>query len=121
MRKPQSRPTRAGLCLLSLFLSSSLFTIHSVDELYLSLCTKHGFATLIPFSHRQIFLSFFFDLPRLGRYETMSETFTTADVAKHKDAENGYWLIVENDVYDVTSETSLPPFPPHFPSAKRGG
>lgn len=37
----------------------------------------------------------------------MSQTYTTADVAKHKDAENGYWLIVENDVYDVTSKAIL--------------
>lgn len=34
----------------------------------------------------------------------MSQTHTTAEVAKHKDDANGYWLIVENDVYDVTSE-----------------
>jgi hypothetical protein len=39
---------------------------------------------------------------------TMSQTYTTADVAKHKDAENGFWLIVENDVYDVTSKSALP-------------
>jgi cytochrome b involved in lipid metabolism len=32
------------------------------------------------------------------------KTFTTADVAKHKDADNGLWIIIENDVYDVTSE-----------------
>ncbi|CAM1501106.1 Fc.00g102680.m01.CDS01 [Cosmosporella sp. VM-42] len=32
----------------------------------------------------------------------MAETYTTADVGKHKDEENGYWIIVENDVYDVT-------------------
>lgn len=37
----------------------------------------------------------------------MSDTFTTSDVAKHKDAENGYWLIVENDVYDVTSKDAI--------------
>ncbi|KYK60318.1 cytochrome b5 [Drechmeria coniospora] len=28
--------------------------------------------------------------------------FTTADVGQHKDADNGYWLIVENGVYDLT-------------------
>merc|ERR1712000_212018 len=32
----------------------------------------------------------------------MSKTYTTADVAQHKDESNGYWLIVENDVYDVS-------------------
>lgn len=37
----------------------------------------------------------------------MSQQYSTADVAKHKDEENGMWLIVENDVYDVTSEFSL--------------
>ena len=33
----------------------------------------------------------------------MSESYTTADVQKHKDEANGFWLIVENDVHDVTS------------------
>ena len=33
----------------------------------------------------------------------MAESYSTADVGKHKDEANGYWLIVENDVYDVTS------------------
>ena len=33
----------------------------------------------------------------------MSQTHTTAEVAKHRDDANGYWLIVENDVYDVTN------------------
>lgn len=55
----------------------------------------------------------------------MSQTYTTADVAKHKDAENGFWLIVENDVYDVTSKDipSLPTMPPaaRLPSRPRGG
>jgi hypothetical protein len=37
----------------------------------------------------------------------MSQTHTTAEVAKHRDDANGYWLIVENDVYDVTSEHTL--------------
>lgn len=32
----------------------------------------------------------------------MSKTFTTAEVGKHKDDANGYWLIIENDVYDLT-------------------
>jgi hypothetical protein len=39
----------------------------------------------------------------------MSETYTTAEVQKHKDEANGFWLIVENDVYDVTSMTILSP------------
>lgn len=39
---------------------------------------------------------------------TMSQTYTTADVTKHKDDENGYWLIVENDVYDVSSKYREP-------------
>lgn len=34
----------------------------------------------------------------------MAESYSTVDVGKHKDEANGYWLIVENDVYDVTSE-----------------
>lgn len=38
----------------------------------------------------------------------MSETYSTADVAKHRDDENGYWLIVEGDVYDVTSKQRPP-------------
>lgn len=33
------------------------------------------------------------------------QTFTTADVSKHRDAKNGYWLIIENNVYDVTSKS----------------
>ena len=36
----------------------------------------------------------------------MSKTFTTADIAKHKDDENGYWVIIETKVYDVTSNLS---------------
>lgn len=49
----------------------------------------------------------------------MSEqTFTTADVAKHRDEENGFWLIVENNVYDVTSAflPLSPPCPAPHPS-----
>ncbi|KAM0256296.1 hypothetical protein ACHAQJ_005061 [Trichoderma viride] len=30
------------------------------------------------------------------------KSFTTADVGTHKDDGNGYWLIVEDGVYDVT-------------------
>ncbi|KAJ4265579.1 hypothetical protein ACHAPJ_007905 [Fusarium lateritium] len=32
----------------------------------------------------------------------MAETYTTAEVGKHKDEASGFWLIVENDVYDVS-------------------
>lgn len=39
----------------------------------------------------------------------MSQTYSTAEVAKHKDEENGMWLIVENDVYDITSKRGRPP------------
>lgn len=35
----------------------------------------------------------------------MSSSFSTAEVAKHKDDGNGYWLIIENDVYDITSKS----------------
>ena len=35
---------------------------------------------------------------------------TAAEVGQHKDDSNGYWLIVENKVYDVTSASS-PPLP----------
>ena len=31
--------------------------------------------------------------------------YSTADVAAHRDEANGYWLIVENDVYDVSSKS----------------
>lgn len=33
----------------------------------------------------------------------MSETYTIADVQKHKTEADGMWLIVENNVYDITS------------------
>lgn len=33
----------------------------------------------------------------------MPENYTIADVAQHKDDANGYWVIVENEVYDVSS------------------
>ena len=41
----------------------------------------------------------------------MSKSFSTAEVAKHRDDDNGYWLIIENDVYDVSSKFTrlLPP------------
>jgi cytochrome b involved in lipid metabolism len=32
----------------------------------------------------------------------MSEKYTVADVGAHKDEASGIWIIVENDVYDVT-------------------
>ncbi|KEY65204.1 hypothetical protein S7711_09383 [Stachybotrys chartarum IBT 7711] len=32
----------------------------------------------------------------------MPENYTVADVAQHKDDANGYWVIVENEVYDVS-------------------
>lgn len=35
----------------------------------------------------------------------MSEQYTAAEVGKHKSAADGFWLIVESDVYDVTSES----------------
>lgn len=41
------------------------------------------------------------------------KSFTTAEVGSHNNDEKGYWLIVENNVYDVTSalfSLSLPPF-----------
>ena len=33
----------------------------------------------------------------------MSNTYTTKDVAEHKDEKNGVWIIVDSEVYDVTS------------------
>ncbi|KAF7550982.1 hypothetical protein G7Z17_g5322 [Cylindrodendrum hubeiense] len=35
----------------------------------------------------------------------MSEKYTAAEVGKHKSADDGFWLIVESDVYDVTRDT----------------
>ncbi|PHH73445.1 hypothetical protein CDD83_4750 [Cordyceps sp. RAO-2017] len=32
----------------------------------------------------------------------MAEKYTAAEVGKHRDDANGYWIIVENDVYDLT-------------------
>ncbi|KAJ4165777.1 hypothetical protein LMH87_007395 [Akanthomyces muscarius] len=31
------------------------------------------------------------------------KTFATAEVSKHKDKDNGIWLIIEGAVYDVTN------------------
>lgn len=38
----------------------------------------------------------------------MSNQYTVADVAKHKDESNGMWIIVDNGVYDITSEHRPP-------------
>lgn len=35
------------------------------------------------------------------------KTFATAEVSKHKDKDNGIWLIIEGAVYDVTSKYNL--------------
>ena len=34
----------------------------------------------------------------------MSKTFTAAEVAAHKDAEAGLYIIIDENVYDVSSE-----------------
>ena len=39
----------------------------------------------------------------------MSNQYSVADVAKHKDESNGMWIIVDNGVYDITSEQFPPP------------
>ncbi|KAI9641848.1 hypothetical protein NHQ30_009715 [Ciborinia camelliae] len=39
----------------------------------------------------------------------MSKTFSPSEVAAHKDAENGMYLIIDENVYDVTSISSSPP------------
>jgi len=33
----------------------------------------------------------------------MSKSFSVAEVAEHKDADKGLWIIVDENVYDVTS------------------
>ncbi|KAI1454521.1 cytochrome b5 [Annulohypoxylon moriforme] len=33
----------------------------------------------------------------------MSKTFTTKDVAEHKDEQNGMYIIVDSGVYDITN------------------
>lgn len=32
----------------------------------------------------------------------MSQSYAAAEVSKHKDKDNGLWLIIEGNVYDVT-------------------
>lgn len=34
----------------------------------------------------------------------MSKTFTPAEVAQHKDEKNGIYIIVDDGVYDITSQ-----------------
>lgn len=34
----------------------------------------------------------------------MSNQYTVAEVAKHKDESNGLWIIVDSGVYDITSK-----------------
>ncbi|EGX93632.1 cytochrome b5, putative [Cordyceps militaris CM01] len=34
----------------------------------------------------------------------MSQSYAAAEVSKHKDKDNGLWLIIEGNVYDVTSK-----------------
>jgi hypothetical protein len=46
----------------------------------------------------------------------MSKTFSVADVAAHKDAESGMYIIVDENVYDVTGTLFLLPPPPHSPT-----
>lgn len=41
----------------------------------------------------------------------MSKTFTTTEVAGHKDADKGMYIIVDEAVYDVTGKQVL--FPQH--------
>jgi len=45
----------------------------------------------------------------------MSKTFSPSEVAAHKDAENGMYLIIDENVYDVTSMFYFPPFPNSTP------
>ncbi|KAK3177588.1 hypothetical protein K4F52_009639 [Lecanicillium sp. MT-2017a] len=33
----------------------------------------------------------------------MSQTFAPSEIAKHKDKENGIWLLIDDNVYDVTN------------------
>jgi hypothetical protein len=45
----------------------------------------------------------------------MSKTFSTADVAAHKDADSGIYIIVDENVYDVTGIYPFPLSPPLIP------
>ena len=38
----------------------------------------------------------------------MSESYSTAEVAKHKDEANRMWIIVDTGVYDITGKSSHP-------------
>ncbi len=38
----------------------------------------------------------------------MSKSFTTAEVAKHKDEKEGFYVIIDTGVYNVTGRFSLP-------------
>lgn len=35
----------------------------------------------------------------------MAQTYSTTEVAKHKDKDAGIWIIIENDVYDVSRKS----------------
>lgn len=41
-------------------------------------------------------------------FNKMSKTFSPSEVAAHKDAENGMYLIIDENVYDVTSMFHFP-------------
>lgn len=43
---------------------------------------------------------------RAPRFFTMSESYTTADIAKHKDEASRMWIIVDTGVYDITGRSS---------------
>jgi hypothetical protein len=38
----------------------------------------------------------------------MSKSFSVADVATHKDAESGMYIIIDENVYDVAGLSSFP-------------
>jgi hypothetical protein len=43
----------------------------------------------------------------------MSKTFTTAEVAKHKDEKDGMYIIIDSGVYDIASAFFCPLISPH--------